>query len=73
MFETPKDDMNSQRAKEKLFSKEKIECTRDEYHRDVRFAIDDYHRRMEDIGNAELSAFCKSELERLDALYGRTP
>lgn len=72
-MELAKQDINGQSAKEKLFAKEKIECTQTEYHRDVRDAIIDFKLRQSDLGNTELAAHCQSELERLDSQHGLPP
>lgn len=65
--------MNGQKAKEHLFAKEKVECDKTEYHRDVRDAILDYKLRQKDIGNSELADHAQSEMDRLDKIHGLPP
>lgn len=71
--ETVKQDINAQRAKELLFEKQPIECSKTEYHRDVRDGILDYQLRMKDLGRTDIEEFCKEEVKRLDEIHGLPP
>lgn len=72
-MEQIKQDINAQRAKEMLFEKTQIECSKTEYHRDVRDGILDFELRQKDLGNKDLQDWCQSELKRLDAIHGLPP
>lgn len=62
--------MNAQQAKEQLFEKKTIVCSKEDYERDVRDGIIDYQMRQKDIGNAELENHASAELKRLDKEHG---
>lgn len=66
-------EMTPSKCNEKLFAKEQIDCTKTEYHRDIRGVIDLAVVRQKDLGNEELEAFAAGELERLDKIHGAQP
>ena len=66
-------EMNGQKTMEMLFEKQEITCTKTEYHRDVRTAIETYHRRAVDLGKTDLAEFCQSQIDRLDKEHGLPP
>lgn len=62
--------VNREKTNELLFAKEKIACTKSEYHNEVRDAILDFQIRMADLGKADESKFCLKEIQRLDKEHG---
>ena len=58
---------------ELLFAEEKIDCSKEEYDREVRGAVLDYQRRMIDLGKDEIARHCQLEVNRLDATHGVPP
>ena len=62
--------MNSELAKQCIFSGEKIHCSKIEYERDVRSAIKDQIIRSQDVGDTKQERFGRAELRRLNSLFG---
>ena len=63
-------DWNAQTVVEILQAKEKVDCTKEQYHRDVRSGMFEFHSRQIDLGNSDLYEYCKAEVERLDKEFG---
>lgn len=66
----PIEPMNGTQAKEKIFAGEPVNCSKEDYHRDVRNGILDYQQRSKDLGRVDLEQRCKNEVERLDKIHG---
>lgn len=66
-------DMNAQYAKEQLFEKQEITCSKTEYHRDVRDGILDFQMRSKDLGKTDLVEHCQKQLDKLDQEHGLPP
>ena len=62
--------VNREKTNEILFAKEKLVCSKAEYHTEVRDALLDYHLRVADLGWGEHSKHCLKELKRLDREHG---
>lgn len=67
---TAPQEMTLSKCNEKLYASEQIDCTKNEYHRDIRSTIDLYIVRQRDLGNEDRAAFAQAELDRLDAIHG---
>lgn len=61
--------MNGEQAKQSIFSGDKIHCSKVEYERDVRSAIEDQIVRSHDVGDEKQERFARAELRRLDRIF----
>ena len=65
--------VNREKVNEILFAGEKIACSKEEYHTEVRDSILDYQLRMVDLGKSKEARHCLLEVERLDKEHGIPP
>ena len=61
--------MNAELTKQCIFSGDKIHCSKVEYERDVRVAIEEQIMRSKDVGDIRQERFSRAELRRLDELF----
>ena len=65
--------MNAEIAKQCIFSGDMIHCSKIEYERDVRSAIEDQVVRSKDVGDIRQERFARAKLRRLDRLFRESP